>query len=260
MSQLAEIVSTLLMVPGGELKPETSLQPLRTSLGSVRLGLALKRAGLQLPGNKVPATFRDLEIALSGNTAAPDASNALDAHGAPIPQASSSNGGGLQVGLDVQEIAGLPEAADYWEHEFYRETFDKSEIAYAVVKPEPRIHLAGFWCAKEALRKCDPSFAGANPASTAVAHDESGKPYLLSVTAAGRIRLPHALSISHSGPVSSAVVIAGSAAPAPAAPVVIENKPTPSQPSSRPGIFPAVAGVLGLLALAGIYLYMHGSF
>lgn len=69
MSQLEEIVTTLLMLPPGELKPETSLQPLNTSLGNARLGLALKRAGLQLPGNTVPATFRDLAMALSGDTA-----------------------------------------------------------------------------------------------------------------------------------------------------------------------------------------------
>ena len=53
----------------------------------------------------------------------------------------------------MQEIAALPVTADYWDHEFYRETFEPSEIAYAVVQSDPRTHLAGFWCAKEALRK-----------------------------------------------------------------------------------------------------------
>ena len=81
-----------------------------------------------------------------------------------VPKAAGA-AGGLQVGLDVEDIRLLPQAKDYWEHEFYSGSFAKSEIAYAVLQAEPRTHFAGFWCAKEALRKCDPGFAGVDPAS-----------------------------------------------------------------------------------------------
>jgi len=205
--QLREIVTTLLMLAPGELKPETSLQSLDSSLGSARLALALKRAGLRLPNlpnGAVPPTFRDLELAFNGNTGVPALSETVSV---PAATPANNSSGGLQVGLDVQDIGALPSADDYWDHEFYKENFDKSEIAYAVVKPEPRTHLAGFWCAKEALRKCDPAFAGTGFATTAVAHDVGGRPYLMSITPAGRVRLPHALSISHSGQIASAVVV-----------------------------------------------------
>jgi phosphopantetheinyl transferase (holo-ACP synthase) len=210
-NKLGEILTTLLMLAPGELKPETSLRSLDSSLGSTKLALALKRAGLRLPGDAVPPTFRDLELALNGNTGAPALSETVSV---PAATPANNSSGGLQVGLDVQDISALPSADDYWDHEFYKENFDKSEIAYAVVKPEPRTHLAGFWCAKEALRKCDPAFAGTGFATTAVAHDAGGRPYLMSVTPTGRVRLPHALSISHSGQIASAVVVSGSVLPA----------------------------------------------
>jgi phosphopantetheine--protein transferase-like protein len=115
---------------------------------------------------------------------------------------------GLCVGLDVEGIRSLPEASDYWEHEFYSGSFARSEIAYAVLQSDPRMHFAGFWCAKEALRKCDPSFASVSPALTAVAHDSNGRPYLTLDTEAGLVRLLHALSISHTAELATAIVVA----------------------------------------------------
>ena len=258
-NQLSEILTTLLMLAPGELKPETSLQSLDSSLGTARLALALKRAGLRLPGDAVPPTFRHLELALNGNTTAPDSSETVSV---PVTAQVNNSPGGLQVGLDVQDIGALPLADDYWDHEFYKDNFDKSEVAYAVVKSEPRTHLAGFWCAKEALRKCDPAFAGTSFATTAVAHDAGGRPYLLSVTPTGRVRLPHALSVSHSGQIASAVVVSGSLLPvAPSPPPVaaagLESKPVPPPQSSRTAGFAIVAGVLVLLAIIGILAFVR---
>ena len=195
---LRETVAKLLQVAPEEITAESSLAAFSSSLAGTRLGLALKRIGLQLPGNQAPATFGALEALLNGGVAPVAAVTAV------VPVAAAS---GLQVGLDIQEIDALPVADDYWEHEFYHEIFDRSEIAYAVIQAEPRAHLAGFWCAKEALRKCDASFAGVGFGSIAVSHDAGGRPFLLSVGAGGRVRLPHALSISHSGRMASAVVV-----------------------------------------------------
>jgi phosphopantetheine--protein transferase-like protein len=149
--------------------------------------------------------------------------------------------GTLQVGLDVEEIGALPAAVDYWEHEFYRESFSRSEIAYAVLQPEPRIHFAGFWCAKEALRKCDPGFAGAEPKLTAVAHDPNGRPYLTLISEGDPERLPHAVSISHTSDVATAVVVFGFAAPE----VVVEAVTTQLEPA----IVPATRKSRGLAKL-----------
>jgi len=207
--------------------------------------------GLRLPGDAVPPTFRDLELALNGKTRAPASSETVSG---PVKMPVNNSLLGLQIGLDVQDISALPLADDYWDHEFYKENFDGSEIAYAVVKPEPRTHLAGFWCAKEALRKCDPSFAGTGFATTAVTHDADGRPWLLSVTPTDRVRLPHALSVSHSGQIASAVVVRGWLPPA--APQEPASKLVPPPPSSRTAGIAIVAGVL-VLAIVVILAYLR---
>ena len=213
--QLRELIATMLMVVPGEITAESSLAVLNTSLGAARLRLGLKRIGLALPASARPATFGGLVAALSGGAEVAAAPKAL-----PIaPVAASGGGGGLQVGLDVEEIRALPKVTDYWEHEFYKGSFARSEIAYAVLQSDPTVHFAGFWCAKEALRKCDPTFADVDPASTAVAHDASGRPYLTLASGSGVERLPHVVSISHTTDVATAVVVLGTAAPE----VVIET-------------------------------------
>src|SRR5690349_16536082 len=210
MNQLDEVrnkVATMLRSPADQVVPATSLASLDNSLGGARLKLGLKRLGLSLPGTSTPATFGELEAALFGK--APEKRS-------PMPDSGGSNSmmgvrpalRGAQVGIDIQDIRSLPTANDFWEHEFYVGLFGKSEIAYAVVTPEPRKHLAGFWCAKEALRKCDPSFMGVDFQATVVEHDQDGRPHLQWLTPSGTVRLPHALSLSHTEEMATAVVFA----------------------------------------------------
>jgi len=222
--QLRELIATMLRVPAAEVAQGTSLAALNTSLGSARIRLGLKRLGLALPAGAASATFGSLLAALSGE-AVPQAVEMADSS-LPRPIcAAAGNGGlaGLQVGLDVEDIRSMPAASDYWEHEFYRGSFSKSEIAYAVLHAEARTHFAGFWCAKEALRKCDPSFAGVAPELTAVAHDANGRPYLTLVTETGVEKLAHAVSISHTAEVATAVVVL-----APLVAAVVEAAPAPA--------------------------------
>ena len=214
--QIRELIATMLMVAPEQVADGSSLAALNTSLGSAKVRLGLKRLGLALPAGAAPATFGGLLAALNGDAAAIAADKPTSQVSAiprtDIPQ-TDKGAAGLQVGLDVEEIGSLPAAADYWEHEFYRGSFARQEIAYAVQQSEPRTHFAGFWCAKEALRKCDAAYAGVEPVRTAVAHDADGRPYLVLETAAGPERLPHAVSISHTTDVVTAVVVTGSAAP-----------------------------------------------
>ena len=69
-----------------------------------------------------------------------------------------------------------------------------------------------------------PLFAGVAPELTAVAHDANGRPYLTIETEAGPERLAHAVSISHTAEVATAVVVlAPAAAVAEAAPALVAN-------------------------------------
>jgi phosphopantetheine--protein transferase-like protein len=231
-SQLKAIIAVMLMIPEEAITPDTSLVPLNTSLGSARVRLGLKRLGLALPANAKPATFRGLVAAL-GTESAPPPSPAPTQSPASVPSSVNGSSDGLNVGLDVEQISALPAAIDYWEDEFYRSTFSKSEIAYAVLQLEPRTHFAGFWCAKEALRKSDPAFKGISPDRTAVAHDAESRPYLTLDSNGVIQRLPHAVSISHTSETATAVVVATPSSQ-PAKPQANRiSDPTPSPNGSR---------------------------
>src|SRR5450756_1060019 len=121
MSQLDDLrtmVATMLMVPEAEIRPETSLAQLNTSLGSARIRLGLRRLGLNPPA--VPAaTFGGLVAAVTGEAApAVSAPSAAPARVSPTAPVGNAGIGALQVGLDVEDIRSLPAAVDYWEHEF----------------------------------------------------------------------------------------------------------------------------------------------
>jgi phosphopantetheinyl transferase (holo-ACP synthase) len=210
--EIRNLIATMLMVSPAEITDNTSLASLNTSLGSAKVRLGLKRLGLALPLGSKPTTFAGLIGLLSGEAA--PAAAPTSSYTAVTPTAVAGTSGTLQVGLDVEDVASLPAAADYWEHEFYKGSFARAEIAYAVLQAEPRTHFAGFWCAKEALRKCDAGFRDVSPAATAVAHESNGQPYLTLDSGSGPERLPHVVSISHTETVATAVVVTGYAAPA----------------------------------------------
>jgi phosphopantetheinyl transferase (holo-ACP synthase) len=102
-------------------------------------------------------------------------------------------------------VSSLPAAEDPWAHEFYVNTFAADEIAYCVVQPDPLPHFAARWCAKEALRKCDPKYLQVPLVDVQVGHGENGAPLLQS--ARTREVLPYALSITHARDTAAAVVI-----------------------------------------------------
>ena len=224
--QLKPMIATMLMLSPNEVGDGTSLASLNTSLGSAKLRLGLKRLGLSLPAGAKPSTFGGLLAALSGEPAQETPAKSA----VPVAAATTGFPGSLKVGLDVEDIGSLPFAVDYWEHEFYRGSFARPEIAYAVLQAEPRTHFAGFWCAKEALRKFDSAFAGVSPEKTAVAHDANGQPYLTLDSGSGPERLAHAVSISHTADVAIAVVVTGVAAPA----VVVETIAPMIVPATAP--------------------------
>jgi phosphopantetheine--protein transferase-like protein len=251
--QTRNVIATMLRVSSEEVAAGTSLASLNTSLGSAKVRLGLKRLGLALPPGSAPATFGGLLAALSGDDSsvpgAPSDQPASPASAAaPRAVVSSAAGGalGLQVGLDVEDIRSLPVATDYWEHGFYRTSFARSEIAYAVLHMEPRTHFAGFWCAKEALRKCDPSFAAISLDRTAVAHDPDGRPYITLETEAGIERLGHAVSISHTTEVATAVVVSIPAA------AVLVAAPAPVKTEAVEAPVPEAKKSRGLAKLFGI--------
>ncbi len=252
IKQVREMIAPMLGLPPDQVGPETSLVSLDNSLGASRLKFGLKRLGFSvafLSGSFQPTTFGELQMLLYGKQESPPVDTPTG-----DPDWVSISARSLQIGLDAQDVRALPLASDYWEHEFYAGVFGKPEIAYAVAQSAPRTHLAGFWAAKEALRKCDPAFLKVEMASVIVLHDSDGKPHLSRQTASGSVRLPHLLSLSHTGDLAIAVVVKPGLSASP--PLVPDGAMTPvaiAPPKSR-----IVSLPLFLAILAGfIYLLVE---
>jgi phosphopantetheine--protein transferase-like protein len=220
---------------------------LHGSLGRVRLEAALRyKHGVSNPQAAQASTFGDLCQLLGVDGLDGTSPEPAPAQQLPRPALDLAQNGaaprGLHVGIDVEAIAALPEAADYWEHEFYKSTFSPREIAYALLQPSPRATFAGQWCAKEALRKANPALVNVAWTSLEMVHDPAGKP---DMTIDGAPAFG-ALSVSHSADVAVAVFVAADRAAQPFA-------PEPQAPASIPSAAPASAGrkasALALLAL-----------
>ena len=115
----------------------------------------------------------------------------------PVAASALSGVDDLACGIDIERVDAMPVTDDYWEHEFYKESFSKDEIAYCLLQENPRMHFAARWCAKEALVKCDPAFKGQSFATMEVVRNESGEVSLAHHANGASTKPSHAVSISH---------------------------------------------------------------
>jgi phosphopantetheine--protein transferase-like protein len=206
---LQELVASLSGRDKTQITAATAIDDLlHGSLGRVRLEAALRyRLGVTCSGIQKVATFGDLcsLVGIAGGNgagAAPAPVPSLAPSAAPVAFIGAVSSG-LHVGIDIQDVAGLPETTDYWEHEFYKSTFSPREIAYALLQPSPRVTFAGQWCAKEALRKAHSDLAEVARTSIEVVHNAAGKPEM----ALEGKSVPGTLSVSHTDNVAVAVFV-----------------------------------------------------
>jgi holo-[acyl-carrier protein] synthase len=202
MEELKEIVGDLMKVDSQALAKSTVLSGLlASSIGRARLDATLRaRLGTTNPGVYSVGTFGELCVLLSLEGAGD--SGVATADSRPSIATANFSGRGIALGVDIQAVAALPEAADYWEGDFYQQHFTRQEIGYALLQPDPRESLAAAWCAKEALRKADSRWAGIDWKLTEITHDAEGRPALQS----GDEAIPCAVSLSHTNGFAVAVV------------------------------------------------------
>ncbi|MFO1250842.1 4'-phosphopantetheinyl transferase superfamily protein [Inhella sp.] len=155
------------------------------SLGLSRsFGLGALRAQLEAQlGRRLPVLQPNLSVAaLRALLATEGAALATAAADAPTeePAAPVPSGGALPLGLgmDVQSLDSLPETDDLRAHPVYAGLFTAAEIAGALLKPEPRRHLCGLFCAKEAAKKAHPLLLNLHPLELEIRHDPAGRPLL----------------------------------------------------------------------------------
>ncbi|MGO9336297.1 MAG: holo-ACP synthase [Terracidiphilus sp.] len=244
---LLEILAAISRKDGAQIQDSTPLNSLLAgSLGRAKLFSALQfRCGISEPRIYQAATVSQLRglLGLDGNPAASNGSRA------PLTETAfelQTMPGDVQLGVDLESIADLPIASDYWEEDFYKSTFTPSEIAYALLQSAPRESFAAMWCAKEALRKAVAAFATIDWTRIEVAHDTNGKP---SLKVDGK-PLAGALSLSHTRDYAVAVFNAhsnGQPAPAPDPIVASSAQEQPARGPQRGGKLIVAISLLSLL-------------
>lgn len=235
---------------------------LQGSLGRVRLEAALRhKLGTARADVERAVTFGDL-CRLLGLADQSESAPLASPSPAPAQQLTSTavlgagdTGVGIHVGIDVETIPSLPEASDYWEHQFYKDTFSPAEIAYALLQPSPRATFAGAWCAKEALRKAYPALASSPWKSLEVAHDDAKKP---SMIVNGR-PVAGTLSISHSGDIAIAVFATGELRQIIPVPEVLQRVPPVTHVACKSQRSLLVVSILALIisVTALVFAFMH---
>lgn len=175
-------------------RPE-DIQP-HLSLGSLGIsssfGLSALRSlieadiGRRLPPLRVGMQVGELDALATSN-------NAPITIESPLTPAIPSGGGRLRttprtpihdaptkfgLGMDMQEISTLPATDDFRTHPFYSSHFSPEEISTALLRQDPRTHLCGIFCAKEAAKKSHPKLLNLRMDDLCVAHTKAGQPLL----------------------------------------------------------------------------------
>jgi phosphopantetheinyl transferase (holo-ACP synthase) len=114
------------------------------------------------------------------------------ADGSPPASAGGGLHGSKGLGLEIENIAALPDAEDYSLHEFYRANFTPSEIAYCIKQQTVKAAFQGLLAAKRAIIKSGAaSDSPDGPRSVEISFDGEGRPAypgcLLSISDTGTI-------------------------------------------------------------------------
>ncbi len=116
--------------------------------------------------------------------------------------------GNFGLGMDMQDISVMPEVDDFRVDVFYSSHFSPAEIATASLRPSPRAHLCGLFCAKEALKKSHPDLLNLRMDEIAVVHDTTGRPLIV---LADQVALPQdfrfLVSITHTAQMAAATCV-----------------------------------------------------
>jgi phosphopantetheinyl transferase (holo-ACP synthase) len=118
----------------------------------------------------------------------------------PRPRSVGRTRAAHRVGIDIQrveEVVPSEALADLKSSAELAAIFTMREISYAQSRPTPAETLCGLFCAKEALRKCDPALLEQPLTEIEVLPDEHGAPRFDG----------YALSVSHSGGFAIAVAV-----------------------------------------------------
>ncbi|MGG6293759.1 4'-phosphopantetheinyl transferase superfamily protein [Leptolyngbya sp. AN02str] len=213
MESVVEIISVISGKDRGKLAPDVSLRALgiTSSIEILKIQSALERKFSQkLPPLGDTWTIDKIAAQVGGSQTGSVSTATLTkptVEPRPAKATAGANVGSIFIGVDIEEIEHLPETSNYRDHDFYRSVFHDSEISYALLKPEPRIHLCGIFCAKEALKKSAVELIELRMDEIQV-HHRQGRPSITTVHDSINSRFTFQVSISHSSCYAVANVLA----------------------------------------------------
>ncbi|MGF1539927.1 MAG: 4'-phosphopantetheinyl transferase superfamily protein [Pleurocapsa sp.] len=216
MEKVVEIVAKIAGKSATQVLPEKSLGSLgiTSSIQILKIQSALERQYQQkLPFlgdswtiERIAAQVGEASLPpkANGAIAQPNAAANFNGNTAQVTPTSLS---GISIGVDIEEISNLPDTANYRTHEFYQTLFSPEEIAYALLKNEPKLHLCGIFCAKEALKKAAPELINLRMDEIIVTHQQ-GRPLITTSDRTINSTFNFQVSISHSSSYAVATVLA----------------------------------------------------
>ncbi|HUB26943.1 MAG TPA: 4'-phosphopantetheinyl transferase superfamily protein [Tepidisphaeraceae bacterium] len=217
---LRQTVADLLKIDVSSVTADIPLNGKRLSgsIGRASLDAAIRRRlHIECPAAYTAGTFGELEAAITGgngnSNGHPQQPGARVTAAAPPaaaenPAVEQAANAAVTCGVDVELVENVPATSDPWEEQFHRQWFTPAEIAYCSMQDDPRMHFAARWCAKEALKKCDPAFLHAPGTAIELLNDASGRPILRHLADGTARPLPHAVSVSHTQSMAVAMVVA----------------------------------------------------
>lgn len=203
-----QLIAEFLDIAPEQITPDFSfaVRRMQGSIARANLDAALRRRlGIICPAIYTATTYGELKTAIFGGSS----SSTPSASATPptLPLRALTDAPSSACGIDIEAVENLPPITDCWEQEFYCEHFSPSEIAYCLLQEDPRMHFAARWCAKEALKKCEPSWMPVSPAQIEVVSNGQSQPFFRYLGSADVQILPVNLSLSHTPQFAVAMVV-----------------------------------------------------
>ncbi|HEX9513732.1 MAG TPA: 4'-phosphopantetheinyl transferase superfamily protein [Puia sp.] len=257
--KIKEIISIFTKIPVEQIGPATAIgrSTMQSSILLHRMYARLAEEGVTVNNYGDIRTFADLlpytsDKALATNGQAPHSGTQAPAE---LPAGRNSFVPGVTdpsapgIGIDIEEVAGLPRTHDFRKEAFYKMNFTADEIAYCILQPDPYASFTGLFAAKEAIIKADGRYRNKGFNAIEIGHSAEGKPVFPGLD----------LSISHAGTMAVAVAAptAGSLAPAQTPGTPAGRTPAPGRNSRLAFWLAGLALALSAIALLLVFTHWH---
>ncbi len=198
LDQIKKIISQYVKLPPDNINASTVIDKtvIQGSILIHRMYAELSEMGVKVDNYMNIKTFGQLlekiNIALEAQEeVAPKAEKeekTMQANSSPASESNTQTSVGLNnsvktssilsIGIDIEQVANMPKAKDFREHEFYKNNFTDREISYCLLQADPIQCFAGKFAAKEAIIKADSAMQKEPLKNIEILNTLDGKPHV----------------------------------------------------------------------------------